>query len=116
MCSQIEQVIQTASVHIAIFSPSYVESSWCLNELVLMKNSQAIILTIFFNVDPSVVRHAVKVEGTQKALQNLQKKRTFDPLTGKGEPHYDFDTIQSWRKTLSYAVDLSGFELKYFNG
>ena len=34
---QIEGTIQTGSVHVAIFSPNYAQSNWCLNELVAMR-------------------------------------------------------------------------------
>jgi hypothetical protein len=41
--SQIKDAIKTASVHVAIFSPRYAESHWCLNELVLMVESGACV-------------------------------------------------------------------------
>lgn len=34
--SQIDQAIRFASVYVAFFCPRYVESNWCLNELLLM--------------------------------------------------------------------------------
>jgi hypothetical protein len=39
MTPQIEGAIRTASVHVAIFSPRYAESSWCLKELEQMLES-----------------------------------------------------------------------------
>jgi len=120
--SQIEQAISGASVHIAIFSERYAESYWCLNELVLIKNSEAtsnqkvIILPIFLKVDPSEVRHTEKNGRYAEALLMLQDKRTSDPQTREEKPRYGSDTIQNWRTTLSYVADMSGFELKKYNG
>eukprot|EP00253_Pinus_taeda_P036555 PITA_36555 len=110
--SQIQEAIHGAYVQIAIFSPTYAESSWCLDELVAMENSGATILPIFFNVDPSVVRYTEKRGAYAEALLELQKKTTSD---GK-EPRYSSETIQNWRAALSDVADLSGFELKSFNG
>eukprot|EP00253_Pinus_taeda_P023735 PITA_23735 len=120
--SQIEQAICGASVQIAIFSERYAESSWCLNELVFMKNAKATspqrvtILPIFFKVDPSEVRYTETKGSYAEALQKLQGKRITDPQTGDQKPRYSSDTIQNWRTTLSYVADLSSFELNQYNG
>ncbi|XP_059065420.1 disease resistance protein Roq1 [Cryptomeria japonica] len=50
--STIETAIRSAKVHIAIFSKSYAESPWCLAELVLMLQSQAKIIPVFYEVEP----------------------------------------------------------------
>lgn len=108
---QIEGAIKTASVHIAIFSPGYADSSWCLNELVLMLESEKTILPVFHNVHPSELRWA-RGEGTYaRALSILENKRTFD-----SQPRYDSPTLAKWRKALSVVADISGFELKACNG
>jgi secreted Zn-dependent insulinase-like peptidase len=105
--SQIEHAIRGASVHIAIFSPGYAQSPWCLQELVLMKNSGRTILPVFYKVDPSVVRHKY-AEG----LRFLQEKKSHDLETGEQKQRYDFNTIQKWRKALSDVADLKGFVLR----
>ena len=50
---QIEGAIKTASVHVAIFSPLYAESSWCLNELVQILETGSTIIPVFYDVNPS---------------------------------------------------------------
>jgi len=50
---QIEGAIRTASVHVAIFSPGYAESSWCLEELAQMLESGSTIIPVFYKVEPS---------------------------------------------------------------
>jgi hypothetical protein len=56
---QIKRAIRTASVHIAIFSPGYADSPWCLDELLDMLDtvkSGSTILPLFYNVQPSDLR------------------------------------------------------------
>lgn len=54
---QIKSAIRTSSVHIAIFSPGYADSQWCLDELVLMvesmHKSRSTIIPVFYGVKPS---------------------------------------------------------------
>ena len=107
--SQIEAAIRVSSVQIAIFSPTYAESYWCLNELLLMVSSGATILPVFYHVEPSMLRRAIGPYG--EALHNLQQKTTCDPLTGERKPRYESNTIQSWRNALSHVADISGFVL-----
>eukprot|EP00253_Pinus_taeda_P002613 PITA_02613 len=110
---QIIEAIGGASLHIAIFSPRYAESWWCLDELVLMAESGKAILPVFYKVDPSVVRHNDKAGAYADALRVLAKKTTpADPETGEEKPRYSSDTIQKWRIALSSVADLSGFEIR----
>jgi len=56
---QIKRAIRTASVHIAIFSKGYADSTWCLDELLDMLDtvkSGSAILPVFYNVQPSDLR------------------------------------------------------------
>ncbi|XP_059071953.1 disease resistance protein Roq1-like [Cryptomeria japonica] len=55
--STIETAIRSAKVHIAIFSKGYAESPWCLDELLLMLETKAKIIPIFYQVMPSDLRH-----------------------------------------------------------
>ncbi|GLJ58078.1 hypothetical protein SUGI_1414870 [Cryptomeria japonica] len=55
--STIETTIHSAKVHIAIFSKGYAESPWCLDELLLMLETKAKIIPIFYQVTPSDLRH-----------------------------------------------------------
>jgi len=63
---QIEGAIETASVHVAIFSPGYADSRWCLDELVLMLKSGATIIPVFYNVKPSDLRWTDKSKYTDR--------------------------------------------------
>jgi hypothetical protein len=111
---QIEGAIRTASVHVAIFSPKYAESSWCLKELRLMLESGSTIIPVFYNVKPSDLRWARGGDGVYaRSLGVLEKKKTRDC---DSQPRYDSDTIGKWRDALSDVADISGFELEACNG
>lgn len=56
LTSQIQGAIRTASVQIAVFSPNYAGSSWCLDELLLILKTGATIIPVFYNVKPSDLR------------------------------------------------------------
>eukprot|EP00253_Pinus_taeda_P001683 PITA_01683 len=98
---QIEGAIRTACVHVAIFSPNYAQSRWCLHELVLMREqmlkSGSTIIPVFYKVEPAEVRWA-----SGEYAQHL----------GKLERRHDPKTIEKWRSTLSTVANIVGFELK----
>nr|ACN40032.1 unknown [Picea sitchensis] len=138
---QIKRAIRTASVHIAIFSKGYADSTWCLDELLDMLDtvkSGSAILPVFYNVQPSDLRWTrggdtvyarvlsiflcilLCTRGENgvyaRALRKLQKKTTLDSVTNKKKPRHDSDTIEKWRKALSDVSLISGFELNACNG
>nr|ABR18194.1 unknown [Picea sitchensis] len=117
MTPQIEGAIRTASIHIAIFSPTYAESSWCLKELVMMLESGSTIIPVFYHVRPCELRWTRGGNGDgdgvyARALCTLEKKRTFD----QEKPRHDSNTIEKWRNALSNVAERSGFELTAYNG
>ena len=98
---QIECAIRSASIHVAIFSTRYADSAWCLKELVLMHDSNSPIIPVFYSVDPVELRRTTKTYA-----QNLEKLKS----------RYDLTTVEKWRKALASVADISGFELKAYNG
>ncbi|KAH9308031.1 hypothetical protein KI387_035942 [Taxus chinensis] len=54
--------IRSSSVHIAIFSETYAESTWCLNELLWMSDCDhgRKIIPIFYGIQPSDLRYIDK--------------------------------------------------------
>jgi hypothetical protein len=137
LTSQIEGAIRTASVHIAIFSPRYAESSWCLKELVLMLESGSTIIPVFYYVHPwelrwtrgedevyaralSIIRCILLCTRDDngvyaRSLRMLERKATFDPQTNKKKPRHDSNTIGKWRNALSIVADTSGVDLNACN-
>ncbi|GLJ33335.1 hypothetical protein SUGI_0670650 [Cryptomeria japonica] len=78
--STIESAIRSASVHIAIFSPKYAESDWCLRELVLMSQSNAKIIPVFYQVEPWELRFIEKGVYAEAFRQYEEKGRYRDKL------------------------------------
>eukprot|EP00253_Pinus_taeda_P014484 PITA_14484 len=113
---QIESAIRTASVHIAIFSPRYADSRWCLDELLLMvetmSKSSSTIIPVFYGVNPAELRWTRSKNGVYaRALCVLEEKKTSHNL-----PRYDNNTIEKWRKALSEVADIKGFDGENYNG
>jgi hypothetical protein len=93
--TQIKGAIASASVHVCIFSPRYLESKWCLEELHLMLESKSPIIPVFYKVKPAALRW------TQD--QNIHERR------------YNSTTVEKWRKALESAAHISGFDLEALN-
>jgi hypothetical protein len=110
---QLEAVIRNASVHVAVFSPKYAESRWCLDELLLMRQSGAPIIPVFYHINPADLRRTAhnKTEGYGLSLHQLELKTTLDPRTQEEQLRYDPATIHKWRDALSSFADISGFHL-----
>lgn len=103
--SQIVHAIRAASVHVAVFSPRYTESTWCLNELLLMRESGCPIIPVFYKVSPAELRYG-------NPLHVLEMKTDPDPETGMPRPRHDSAAIKNWRNALSIVADISGFDLE----
>eukprot|EP01018_Ginkgo_biloba_P008895 Gb_04283 [translate_table: standard] len=99
----ITEAIQSSSVHIAIFSPHYTESYWCLRELALMlETPNATIIPVFYNVTPEELRWA---KGAFAAA-------TFD----KHYRRYSQEVVDEWRAALQKVSNISGFSLSESKG
>ncbi|XP_059065896.1 disease resistance protein Roq1-like [Cryptomeria japonica] len=96
--SAIRNAIFSAGVHIAIFSPRYVESAWCLAELALMFQTKARIIPLFYNVNPSDFRYI--------------KNRVADTFSIH-EGRYPSHDIEQWKECLQNVSGIKGYE---FNG
>eukprot|EP00253_Pinus_taeda_P007524 PITA_07524 len=108
--AQIEAAIKAASVHIAIFSPRYAESEWCLNELLSMVKSGKTIIPVFYNVKLEHLRRT-QWTGTEKDGPYAKALRTHEEKQRHGT-----QTIHEWRKVLSDVANKSGLELDASNG
>lgn len=112
--SQIQRAIRSAFVHVAIFSPRYAESKWCLDELLQMFESGAPIIPLFYHVKPSQLRSTwTKGEDGvySQDLRKLEEKKTYDAQSHEEKPRHDPATIQKWREALSSVAGISGFQL-----
>jgi len=92
--------IQSASVHVAIFSGRYAESSWCLDELHWILRScherYTKIIPVFFGVEPKDLRH---IESGLYAI-------AFEKHQSKGR--FNMDVIEKWKTALYQTSMISG--------
>ncbi|KAH9288789.1 hypothetical protein KI387_032906, partial [Taxus chinensis] len=100
--STIETAIRSASVQIAIVSKRYAESSWCLDELGLMLQSQSKIIPVFYGVEPWELRH-IEIGGKGVYANAFTKYREKGRYLNK---------LGIWKEALHSASLITGFQLK----
>ena len=94
------KVIESSKISIVVFSKNYASSKWCLDELVKIvkcKKKDQLVLPVFYNIDPSEVRH--------------QKGKFGEALSKHEEKLKDYK-VQSWREALFEAANISGWHYK----
>ncbi|KAK2420070.1 disease resistance protein RPV1 [Trifolium repens] len=124
--TSINRAIEESMISIIVFSRNYADSRWCLDELVkIMKCHRTIgqvVCPIFYNVDPSEVRHQTGEFG--KAFQSLSNKfsknerlcNIYDD-TKNAILKFDFPIYElekRWIGALQEAAGLAGFVVQNF--
>lgn len=99
-----EDAIRTASLHIAIFSPGYAESTECLDQLLLMLETGQQIIPVFFRVEGSKLRRTRDLEPYDEALDNKEKNEVGIEITGK------------WRQAIRDVSNKKGLKRGSYNG
>ncbi|GLJ35495.1 hypothetical protein SUGI_0713770 [Cryptomeria japonica] len=94
----LEEAMRSASIHIAIFSPGYAQSSWCLAELSFMLKSGAPIIPVFFHVQPTDLRWVAQGKG--------KYVNAFLDYAKKGR--YSLEKVQEWKTALYNASFYKG--------
>jgi hypothetical protein len=98
---KIFEAIRRASVHVAIFSEDYAGSPYCLDELRAMLESKKLIIPVFYDVSPSVLRCEAHDGPYTEALKNH----------GRSESE-----VKEWKDALRRAAELNGFKPDDYNG
>lgn len=106
--SELSSAIRMSHISIVVFSKRYTESSWCLYELkeimLCHRTEGQLVVPIFFDIDPSVVRHQQGDFGD--SLRATAKKIYFD----FAEERMEY-VLASWRNVLTQAANLSGWHI-----
>ncbi|KAI9088067.1 hypothetical protein K1719_030044 [Acacia pycnantha] len=91
------RAIKESLISLLIFSKDYASSRLCLEELVqiieCMENQKQIVIPVFYNIDPSHVRH---------------QKGSYGDALAKHDEYYK-EKVSIWRSALNKAANLSGF-------
>ncbi|GLJ33420.1 hypothetical protein SUGI_0672590 [Cryptomeria japonica] len=86
----LQAAMRSALLHVAIFSPNYAKSAWCLAELSFMLKTGAKILPIFYNVNPTDLRWVAQGKGVYvDAFLQYENKRRYSP-----------EKLAEWKKAL----------------
>ena len=97
------KAIEDSLFAIVVLSKNYASSIWCLDELVKImdckKNMGLIVLPIFYDVEPSVVR---------------KQRETYAQAFAKHEKllNKNIKKVHTWRAALSDVSNLSGWSLE----
>lgn len=102
------RAIEGSHISLVVFSENYAGSSWCLIELVKIMechgNNGQVFIPIFYNVDPTVVRHQKGAFG--EALEATAKK-IYSETDRMG-------LLSTWRSALTGAANISGWDATAF--
>ncbi|KAE9588313.1 putative TIR domain, winged helix-turn-helix DNA-binding domain-containing protein [Lupinus albus] len=94
------KAIENSRIAIIIFSKNYASSTWCLDELLSImeckKHKGQVVCSVFYNVNPSDVRHQ---KGSYEEAFVMLEERF------KG----NMEKVQKWRSALHEAANLSGW-------
>ena len=95
------KAIEESKISVVIFSKNYASSTWCLRELVQIleckKRYGQIVIPVFYQIDPSVVRK--------------QKKSYADAFAYLEQRFCDrMEEVNQWRNALNDAAGLAGFD------
>ncbi|XP_039689745.1 disease resistance protein RUN1 isoform X2 [Medicago truncatula] len=97
------RAIEGSQVFIAVLSKNYSSSTWCLRELVHILDCSQVsgrrVLPVFYDVDPSEVRHQKGIYGEAFS----KHEQTFQ---------HDSHVVQSWREALTQVGNISGWDLR----
>lgn len=103
--------IEESRFALVILSAKYATSSWCLDELVkilqCMEEMGQLVIPVFYQVDPSDVRHQ---RGSFQLRREAQVEvKEHEEIYGENK-----DKLKEWAAALTQVANLSGFDTKKY--
>ncbi|KAH7568958.1 hypothetical protein ACOSQ2_012412 [Xanthoceras sorbifolium] len=99
---KIDTAIKHCKVGVAVFSPRYCESYFCLHELALIMESGKKVIPVFYDVKPSQLH--VKDDGTCSTMELQRFTRALEEA--KYTVGLTFDSLNGdWSEFLTTATD-----------
>ncbi|KAL4561366.1 hypothetical protein LXL04_033531 [Taraxacum kok-saghyz] len=106
---ELESAIKASRASIIVLSKNYANSSWCLDELVLILEqritSNQIVIPIFYHVDPTDIRNQ---KNTTYGLSMAGHKQKMEAETNANKRSQLAQKINRWIKALSEVANLKG--------
>nr|WIL60004.1 nodulation protein [Melilotus officinalis] len=100
----LKMAIQQSRIAIVIFSENYASSTFCLEELTkimeCIKHRGRLVWPVFYQVDPSDVRH--QKGSYAKALANHESNKKIDK-----------EKVKQWRLVLQEVAGISGWHFEH---
>ncbi|XP_031474704.1 disease resistance protein RPV1-like isoform X1 [Nymphaea colorata] len=90
--------IQKSKIFVPIFSKGYADSKWCLQEITKIVECKRLIIPVFFDVNPTDVRHQTGPFASAFTRHHENRKT-------------DKEEVSQWSDALRKAGELSGYTL-----
>ncbi|CAJ2670908.1 unnamed protein product [Trifolium pratense] len=101
---ELRRAIEGSRIFIVVFSKNYAFSTWCLQELDQILYYALIsgrrVLPIFYDVDPSEVRH-----------QKGRYAKAFEKHEERLK--HDLEVVRRWRTALTRVANITGWDLRH---
>ncbi|KAH1192644.1 TMV resistance protein N [Glycine max] len=107
------KAIEESQIAITVLSHNYASSSFCLDELVHIidcKRKGLLVLPVFYNLDPSDVRHQKGSYGEALARHEERFKAKKERL------NQNMERLEKWKMALHQVANLSGYHFKQGDG